>query len=118
MSDARTSSGQEKLREEILFLAVTRPTMWMGVPIEASLPIAMAACVTLIISGNPLYAIAFGGAAFAIARLVVRHDANAFRLLMLWTGTKARCRNRKWWGGSSYSPLPVSGLRRRGFQHG
>lgn len=41
----------EKLREETLFLAVTRPTMWLGVPIEASLPIALAACLTLIITG-------------------------------------------------------------------
>lgn len=118
MSQGGPSIEQEKLREEILFLAVTRPTMWLGVPIEASLPIALAACVTLIASGNPLYAVAFGGAAFAVARLVVRHDANAFRLLMLWTRTKARCRNRAWWGGSSYSPLPVAGFRRRGFRHG
>src|SRR3546814_2635658 len=57
----------EKLREETLFLAVTRPTMWLGVPIEASLPIALAACLTLIITGNPLYAFALAGA-FQIGR--------------------------------------------------
>ena len=56
----------EKLREETLFLAVTRPTMWLGVPIEASLPIALAACLTLIITGNPLYAMALAGAFLAI----------------------------------------------------
>ena len=108
----------DRLREEVLFLAVTRPTMWLGVPIEASTPIALAACVTLIVTSNPLYAIALGAAAFAVARLVVRHDANAFRLLMLWTRTKARCRNRLWWGGSSYSPLPVAAMKRRGFRRG
>jgi len=108
----------EKLREETLFLAVTRPTMWLGVPIEASLPIALVACLSLIVSGNPLYAGAIGGACLAIARLIVRHDANAFRLLWLWTMTKARCRNRGWWGGSSYSPLPVAGFKRKGFAHG
>jgi type IV secretion system protein VirB3 len=102
----------EKLREETLFLAVTRPTMWLGVPI------ALAACLTLIITGNPLYALALAGAFLAIARLIVRHDANAFRLLWLWTMTKARCRNRGWWGGSSYSPLPIDGAKRRGFAHG
>lgn len=108
----------ERLREETLFLAVTRPTMWLGVPLEASLPIALAACLTLIISGNPLYAGAIGGACLAVARLIVRHDANAFRLLWLWTMTKARSRNRAWWGGSSYSPLPVDGLKRKGFARG
>ena len=104
----------ERLREETLFLAVTRPTM----PLEASLPIALAACLTLIVSGNPLYAGAIGGACLAVARLIVRHDANAFRLLWLWTMTKARSRNRAWWGGSSYSPLPVAGLKRKGFARG
>lgn len=108
----------ERLREETLFLAVTRPTMWLGVPLEASLPIALAACLTLIVSGNPLYAGAIGGACLAVARLIVRHDANAFRLLWLWTMTKARSRNRAWWGGSSYSPLPVAGLKRKGFERG
>jgi type IV secretion system protein VirB3 len=108
----------ERLREETLFLAVTRPTMWLGVPLEASLPIALAACLTLIVSGNPLYAGAIGGACLAVARLIVRHDANAFRLLCLWTMTKARNRNRVWWGGSSYSPLPVAGLKRKGFARG
>nr|WP_208404756.1 VirB3 family type IV secretion system protein [Sphingobium vermicomposti] len=106
------------MREETLFLAVTRPTMWLGVPLEASLPIALAACLTLIVSGNPLYAAAIGGACLAVARLIVRHDANAFRLLWLWTLTKARCRNRSWWGGSSYSPLPVAGMQRKGFARG
>jgi type IV secretion system protein VirB3 len=108
----------ERLREETLFLAVTRPTMWLGVPLEASLPIALAACLTLIVSGNPLYAGAIGGACLAVARLIVRHDANAFRLLWLWTMTKARSRNRAWWGGSSYSPLPFAGLKRKGFARG
>lgn len=118
MSDGRRPSDDEKLREEILFLAVTRPAMWLGVPLEASLPIALAACVTLILTGNPLYAVALGGAALAVARLVVRHDTNTFRLLLLWTLTKARCRNRAWWGGSSYSPLPVAAMKRRGFRRG
>jgi type IV secretion system protein VirB3 len=113
-----SAAPDERLREETLFLAVTRPTMWLGVPLEASLPIALAACLTLIVSGNPLYAGAIGGACLAVARLIVRHDANAFRLLWLWTMTKARSRNRAWWGGSSYSPLPVAGLKRNGFARG
>ncbi len=108
----------ERLREETLFLAVTRPTMWLGVPIEASLPIALAACLTLIITGNPLSAMALAGVFLAIVRLIVRHDTNAFRLLWLWTMTKARCRNRAWWGGSSYSPLPIAGAKRQGFARG
>jgi type IV secretion system protein VirB3 len=47
--------------------------------------------------------------------LIVRHDVNAFRLLFLWGRTKLGNRNRTFWGGSSYSPLPLAGLRRKGF---
>ena len=59
-----------------------------------------------------------GGAALAASRLIVRHDPNTFRLMMLWTYTKARCVNRGFWGGSSYSPLPTDGYRRKGFGRG
>lgn len=107
-----------RLTEDPLFLAVTRPTMWGGVPIEAGLPIAIAAALTIIATGNPLYAVGFGAAAFAAARLIVRHDVHAFRLMMLWANTKGRCVNRPAWGGSSYSPLPTDGYRRKGFAHG
>lgn len=105
----------QRLVEDTLFLAITRPSTWLGVPLEAALPIAFLAVLMLLATGNPLYALGFGLAAFAAARLIVRHDANAFRLMMLWVHTKARCRNRTFWGGSSYSPLPTTALRRRGF---
>lgn len=107
-----------RLVEDMLFLAVTRPSTWIGVPLEAALPIVFVAVLVLLGTGNPLYAIGFGGATFAAARLVVRHDPNAFRLMMLWIDTKARCRNRVFWGGSSYSPLPTAPARRKGFRRG
>ena len=107
-----------RLVEDPLFLAVTRPSMWLGVPLEAALPIAFIAVLVLLITGNPLYAVGFGGATFAAARLIVRHDANSFRLMMLWIDTKARCRNRSFWGGSSYSPLPLIATRRKGYARG
>ena len=44
---------------------------------------------------------------------------HVIRLLFLWGRTKLGNRNRAFWGGSSYSPLPLSGLRRKGFgRHG
>ena len=56
--------------------------------------------------------VAFG---YSMSRLIVRHDVNAFRLLFLWGRTKLGNRNRAFWGGSSYSPLALGGLRRKGF---
>ncbi len=98
-----------------LFLAVTRPALWAGIPIEAAVLLLISSASVLIWSSSPIYAalvVAFG---YSISRLIVRHDVNAFRLLFLWGRTKAGNRNRAFWGGSSYSPLPLSGLRRKGF---
>lgn len=105
--------------KDTLFLAVTRPALWAGIPIEAAVLLLISSASVLIWSNSPIYAglvVAFG---YSIARLIVRHDVNAFRLLFLWGRTKAGNRNRAFWGGSSYSPLPLSGLRRKGFaRHG
>lgn len=108
----------EVMARDPLFLAVTRPAMWAGIPIEAGALIIMAAAITLIGSGNPLYGLAVAAVLYAIARLVVRHDVNAFRLMFMWGRTKAANRNRVYWGGSSYTPLPLYGLKRKGFGRG
>ncbi|MBD8641538.1 VirB3 family type IV secretion system protein [Sphingomonas sp. LB2R24] len=105
----------EPLISEPLFLAVTRPAMWFGVPIEAGIPMAIAGVLVLIVSDNPIYGVIVAVVGFGIARLVVRHDPNAFRLLNLGVQTKWKNRDRAWWGGSSYSPLPVKALKRKGF---
>ena len=113
------SNDTEILTKNTLFLAVTRPALWAGIPIEAAVLLLISSASVLIWSNSPVYAalvVAFG---YSISRLIVRHDVNAFRLLFLWGRTKAGNRNRTFWGGSSYSPLPLAGLRRKGFaRHG
>jgi type IV secretion system protein VirB3 len=109
----------EILTKNTLFLAVTRPALWAGIPIEAAVLLLISSASVLIETSSPVYAalvVAFG---YSISRLIVRHDVNAFRLLFLWGRTKLGNRNRVFWGGSSYSPLPLVGLRRKGFgRHG
>src|SRR3546814_19940649 len=78
----------------------------------------MAGAITLVGSGNPLYGGAAAVALYAMARLIVRHDVNAFRLIFLWGRTKAANRNRVFWGGSSYTLLPLYGIKRTGFGRG
>lgn len=102
-----------------LFLAVTRPALWAGIPIEAAVLLLIGSASVLIQSNSPLYAALVAAFGYSISRLIVRHDINAFRLLFLWGRTKLANRNRNFWGGSSYSPLPLSGIRRKGFgRHG
>ncbi len=102
-----------------LFLAVTRPALWAGIPIEAAVLLLIVSASVLIWSNSPVYAAIIAAFGYAISRLIVRHDVNAFRLLFLWGRTKLGNRNRAFWGGSSYTPLALGGLRRKGFgRHG
>lgn len=96
----------ERITEDTLFLACTRPAMVMGVPVEA---MAMNVIVTgfVYLVGHSLLYLSFGVALHFIFRLIVKHDHNAFRVLLMWFETKGRARNRSWWGGSSHSPLKV-----------
>src|SRR6476659_7296906 len=98
-----------------LFLEVTRPALWAGIPIEAAVLLLIVSATILIWSNSPVYAALVAAFGYSLSRLIVRHDVNAFRLLFLWGRTKLGNRNRAFWGGSSYSPLPLSGVRRIGF---
>lgn len=113
-----TYEGDETLFVHTLFIAVTRPALWFGIPIEAGVLIGMSAGVVITQFGNPFYAGMIAGIGYFISRLVVRHDVNAFRLLMLGGRTKLACVNRRFWGGSSYAPLASPGLKKRGFGRG
>ena len=108
-------SEPEYLTEDPLFLALTRPTLWFGVPVEATMASGMISVAVLMVLGNPIWALAIGGALLATARLIVRSDYNMFKIIFLFGRTKAPAPNKMIWGGSSYSPLPVAGVQRKGF---
>lgn len=113
------SDAAESPIKDALFLAVTRPALWAGIPIEAAVLLLIASASVLIQSNSPVYAALIAAFGYSISRMVVRHDINAFRLLFLWGRTKMGNRNRVFWGGSSYTPLPLAGMRRKGFgRHG
>ncbi len=107
--------NSEALARNTLFLAVTRPALWAGIPIEAAAFLLVISTSVLIETNNPVYAALAVGVGYSISRLIVRHDVNAFRLLFLWSRTKLGNRNQAFWGGNSYSPLPLGGTRRKGF---
>ena len=106
---------RELMARNPLFLAVTRPALFAGIPIEAAVFVLLCSVITLIATSNPVYGLVVAAVMFGISRLVVRHDVNAFRLIFLWGRTKAANRNRVFWGGSSYTPLPLKGIKRKGF---
>ncbi|NII60062.1 type IV secretion system protein VirB3 [Sphingomonas aerolata] len=106
---------REVMARNPLFLAVTRPALFAGIPIEAAVFVLLCSVITLIGTSNPVYGLVVAAVMFGLSRLIVRHDVNAFRLIFLWGRTKAANRNRVFWGGSSYTPLPLNGIKRKGF---
>ncbi|MGK2255207.1 MAG: type IV secretion system protein VirB3 [Brevundimonas sp.] len=98
--------AEERLTEDPLFLACTRPAMVMGVPMEAMGVNVIVSGVVFLVGGSLLYLLV-APALHLVFRAICRADHNAFRLLFLYVDTKGRCRNGALWGGSSVSPLPL-----------
>lgn len=100
---------EERLAEDTLFLACTRPAMFLGVPMEAMGINVIVTAVAFLASHSLLYLL-LAPAVHLVLKAICKTDHNAFRLLWLYVETKGRARNAALWGGSSATPLP---LRRR-----
>lgn len=98
--------AEERLAEDPLFLACTRPAMVMGVPMEAMGVNVIVSGLVFLIGGSLVYLL-FAPALHLVFRAICRTDHNAFRLLFVYVDTKGRARNGALWGGSSPSPLPL-----------
>lgn len=96
----------ERLHEDTLFLACTRPAMVGGVTMEAMAINAMFSCILFLGAGDVFY-LGVGGIIHVVFRAVCKHDHNMFRVLRAYVETNARCLNKQHWGGSSVSPLKV-----------
>lgn len=96
--------NDDRLIEDTLFLACTRPAMVASVPIEA---VGINIMITgfCFLAGNNLLYLLVGPVLHFIFRLIVKNDHNQFRVLAVWLDTKMRCRNAGLWGGSSITPL-------------
>jgi type IV secretion system protein VirB3 len=97
---------EERLIEDVLFLACTRPAMIFGVPMEGMGVIMMISAVIFLAADSLLYLLIAPGL-WLVCREVCRKDPNAFRVLFLYVETKGRSRNNAIWGGSSHATLPL-----------
>lgn len=100
------SDKDEPINEDKVYLALTRPAMFYGVPFEAALLCVLIAGLAMILTDN-IFFLGIFFPLFFVSRLIVKNDANAFRILFRFLETKAKCVNRSTWGGSSTSPLRV-----------
>lgn len=111
------SLAPERLDEEVLFLACTRPALVLGVPMEAMGINLIASCVAFLAGGSLLYLLS-APVLHLVFQAICKADPNAFRVLYLWVETRGRSRNGGLWGGSSASPLPLRRAQCRGVRHG
>ena len=101
--------AEERLAEDVLFLACTRPAMFLGAPMEA-MGINIILTAIAFLGGHSLLYLLIAPALHLVFQAICKSDHNAFRVLWLYVDTKGRSRNGALWGGSSATPLP---LRRR-----
>lgn len=110
--------AEERLMQDALFLACTRPAMVMGVPMEAMGVNIILSGIVFLIGGSLIYLLV-APALHLVFRAICRVDHNAFRLLFVWLDTRGRSRNGAVWGGASPTPLPlVRRLKGRELRHG
>jgi type IV secretion system protein VirB3 len=104
------ASSEDRLTEDPLFLACTRPATIAGVPMEAMGVNVMLSATIFLAANSPRYLL-IAPVLHLVFRAICKHDPHAFRVLWQYVETKGRSRNGGLWGGSSASPLPV--VRRR-----
>jgi type IV secretion system protein VirB3 len=101
----------EPLEADTLYLAATRPAMFMGVPLSLGAMLLMLAGLIVVIFKNPLYLMVMAPLWLAARELVAR-DYNAVGVVLLYLRTAGRSVDSKRWGGASVSPAPGHGRAR------
>lgn len=96
----------ERLEDDILYLAATRPALFAGVPLPVAGAFLMLAGFVIVILQNPLYEMTMIPLWFG-ARVLVSRDYNAVNVIYLYLLTAARAVDGQKWGGSSVSPNPI-----------
>jgi type IV secretion system protein VirB3 len=96
----------EPLETDPLYLAATRPAMFMGVPLAVGAILLMLTGLIVVIFKNPFYLAVMLPVWFAARELVAR-DYNAVGVALLYLRTAGRSVDSARWGGASVSPAPI-----------
>lgn len=94
------------LHKDTLFVGLTRPTMVLGVPYLAFVVEVMGFCI-LFINASSFMHLLIILPVHMVLYLIGARDPGVFDSLYIWTKTYGRCRNMRFWGAASFSPLPV-----------
>lgn len=98
------SNGADDIYTDTLFVGLTRPATIWGIPYTAAIIEIMVTALIFLAVGNPIY-IALIVPLHATLYLISATDPGAFESIYMWLKTIGRCRNTRFWGAASFSPL-------------
>ena len=101
----------EPLETDTLYLAATRPALFMGVPLVVAVGFMMLGGFVIVLLENPFYELALIPVWLG-ARVLVARDYNAVGVALLYLRSAGRAVDSPKWGGASVAPLPVRVPRR------
>lgn len=104
-------NSEEDISVDPLFVGLTRPATKWGVPYHAFVVEFMVSTLVFLAVGNPLYLL-IAVPIHGILYLITVNDPGAFGSIFLWMKTIGRCRNSRFWGAASFSPLPTKKWRK------
>ena len=96
--------GAQDVHIDVLFVGLTRPATIWGIPYMAFIIEFMATVLVFLAIGNPIYLL-IAAPVHAILYLISANDPAVFDSIFMWLKTNARCRNTRFWGSASFSPL-------------
>lgn len=96
----------EPLEVDTLYLAATRPALFMGVPLIVAVGFMMLGGFIIVLLENPLYELVLIPLWLA-ARVLMARDYNAVGVAVLFLRTAGRGVDNARWGGASVAPLPI-----------
>ena len=106
-------TGRTEPLEHLLYRAMTRPALVMGIPVEAVAICGAGGQLMALATGRQWMMMAAGGVLWAAAAAVSLHDPLIFRVLLGWLKTRPAHpdlgrASRRYWGGISASTLRVA----------
>lgn len=98
------SKGTQDVYTDPLFVGLTRPATVWGIPYMAFVIEFMATTLIFLAVGNPIYLLLVVPIHAALY-LISANDPEVFNSTWIWMKTIGRCRNSRFWGAASFSPL-------------
>lgn len=95
-----------------VFIAMTRPAMKWGVTLEGMIVAGFFAAISMIATNNPFFLLLYLPLHMGMYGLCLK-DPRIFRLMLIWSKTKAKSIGWRYWG--VFTATPLCNTRRKGY---